>query len=165
MKYSGTVYKLGDDVDTDAIIPARFLNTTDPEELGSHAFEDFAPDFRSAVRDGGIVVAGKNFGCGSSREHAPVAMRTAGARIIIAESYARIFYRNAFNTGLAILESAEAAREIRPGDSVEVDDRAGVITNVTRGKTYHAKPIPPFMAKLLEDGGLIAHLKKTRKKR
>ena len=164
MKYTGTVYKLGDDVDTDAIIPARFLNTTDPEELGSHAFEDFAPDFRSFVRGGGVVVAGRNFGCGSSREHAPVAMRTAGARIIIAESFARIFYRNAFNTGLAILESAEAAREIAPGDSVEVDDRAGIITNLTTGKTYRASPIPPFMAQLLADGGLIAHLKKTRKK-
>jgi 3-isopropylmalate/(R)-2-methylmalate dehydratase small subunit len=165
MKYTGTVYKLGDDVDTDAIIPARFLNTTDPEELGGHAFEDAAPDFRSALRGGGIVVAGRNFGCGSSREHAPVAMKTAGARIIIAESFARIFYRNAFNTGLAILESADAAREIRPGDSVEVDDRAGIITNLTTRKTYRAKPIPPFMAELLSDGGLIAHLKKNKKKR
>ncbi len=165
MKYKGTVYKLGDDVDTDAIIPARFLNTTDPEELGSHAFEDFAPDFRSAVREGGIVVAGRNFGCGSSREHAPVAMKTAGARIIIAGSFARIFYRNAFNTGLAILESAEAAREIAPGDAVDADDRTGIITNLTSGKTYRARPIPPFMAQLLADGGLIAHLKKTRKKR
>jgi 3-isopropylmalate/(R)-2-methylmalate dehydratase small subunit len=164
MKYTGIVYKLGDDVDTDAIISARFLNTTDPEELGSHAFEDFAPDFRSAVRGGGIVVAGRNFGCGSSREHAPVAMKTAGASIIIAESFARIFYRNAFNTGLAILESAEAAREIAPGDAVEVDDRTGIITNLTSNKTYRAKPIPPFMAQLLADGGLIAHLKKTRKK-
>ncbi len=165
MKYKGTVYKLGDDVDTDAIIPARFLNTTDPEELGSHAFEDFAPDFRSAVREGGIVVAGRNFGCGSSREHAPVAMKTAGTRIIIAGSFARIFYRNAFNTGLAILESAEAAREIAPGDAVDVDDRTGIITNLTSGKTYRARPIPPFMAQLLADGGLIAHLKKTSKKR
>lgn len=164
MKYTGIVYKLGDDVDTDAIIAARFLNTTDPEELGSHAFEDFAPDFRSAVRGGGIVVAGRNFGCGSSREHAPVAMKTAGASIIIAESFARIFYRNAFNTGLAILESAEAAREIAPGDAVEVDDRTGIITNLTSSKTYRAKPIPPFMAQLLADGGLIAHLKKMRKK-
>jgi 3-isopropylmalate/(R)-2-methylmalate dehydratase small subunit len=165
MKYKGTVYRLGDDVDTDAIIPARYLNTTDPEELGSHAFEDAAPDFRSAVRSGGIVVAGRNFGCGSSREHAPVAMKTAGAKIIIAESFARIFYRNAFNTGLAILESAEAAREIRPGDTVEVDDRTGTIVNVTSGRTYRARPIPPFMAELLADGGLIAHLKKTKKKR
>jgi 3-isopropylmalate/(R)-2-methylmalate dehydratase small subunit len=165
MKYKGTVYRLGDDVDTDAIIPARYLNTTDPEELGSHAFEDAAPDFRSAVRSGGIVVAGRNFGCGSSREHAPVAMKTAGAKIIIAESFARIFYRNAFNTGLAILESAEAAREIRPGDAVEVDDRTGTIVNVTSGRTYRARPIPPFMAELLADGGLIAHLKKTKKKR
>jgi 3-isopropylmalate/(R)-2-methylmalate dehydratase small subunit len=165
MKYTGTVYKLGDDVDTDAIIPARFLNTTDPEELGSHAFEDQAPDFRSAVRNGGIVVAGRNFGCGSSREHAPVAMKTAGVRIVIAESFARIFYRNAFNTGLTILESSEAAREIRPGDAVEVDDLTGVITNLTNKKTYHAKPIPPFMAELLADGGLIPHLRKKRKKR
>jgi 3-isopropylmalate/(R)-2-methylmalate dehydratase small subunit len=165
MKHTGTVYKLGDDVDTDAIIPARFLNTTDPEELGSHAFEDQAPDFRSAVRNGGIVVAGRNFGCGSSREHAPVAMKTAGVRIVIAESFARIFYRNAFNTGLTILESPEAAREIRPGDAVEVDDLKGVITNLTSKKTYHAKPIPPFMAELLADGGLIPHLRKKRKKR
>jgi 3-isopropylmalate/(R)-2-methylmalate dehydratase small subunit len=164
MKYTGTVYKLGDDVDTDAIIPARFLNTTDPEELGSHAFEDYAPDFRSAVRDSGIVVAGRNFGCGSSREHAPVAMKTAGTRIVIAESFARIFYRNAFNTGLAILESAEAAREIRPGDTLEVDDRTGVIADLTSNKTYRAKPIPPFMAELLADGGLIPHLKKEKKK-
>jgi 3-isopropylmalate/(R)-2-methylmalate dehydratase small subunit len=160
MKFTGTAYKLGDDVDTDAIIPARYLNTTDPEELGSHAFEDFAPDFRSAVRGGGIVVAGKNFGCGSSREHAPVAMKTAGAAIVIASSYARIFYRNAFNTGLPILESKEAASEIRPGDRIEVDAEKGIIVDLTTKKTYRARPIPPFMAELLSDGGLIAHLKK-----
>ena len=165
MKFTGTVYKLGDDVDTDAIIPARYLNTTDPEELGSHAFEDAAPDFRGAVREGGIVVAGRNFGCGSSREHAPVAMKTAGAKIVIAESFARIFYRNAFNTGLVILESKEAADEIEPGDRVEVDARQGVIRNLTTKKTYRAKPIPPFMAELLDDGGLIAHLKKRASRR
>ncbi len=160
MKYKGTAYKLGDDVDTDAIIPARYLNTTDPEELGSHAFEDFAPDFRTSVREGGIVVAGRNFGCGSSREHAPVAMKTAGTKIVIAESFARIFFRNAFNTGLPILESAEASREIQPGDRIEVDAKEGIIKNLTSGKTYRARPIPPFMAELLADGGLIGHLKK-----
>ncbi len=164
MKHKARAYVVGDDVDTDAIIPARFLNTSDPEELGSHAMEDFAPDFRGSVRTGGILVAGRNFGCGSSREHAPVAVKVAGASIVIAESFARIFYRNAFNTGLAILESPEAVRGIKKGDEVEVDTETGEIKNVTSGVTFSAKPIPPFMAELLADGGLIGHIKKGLKK-
>jgi len=162
MKISSHAYILGDDVDTDAIIPARFLNTSDPEELGSHAMEDHAPDFRRSMKNGGIVVAGKNFGCGSSREHAPVALKVAGVSLIIADSYARIFYRNAFNTGLPILESPEAAQNIKKGDAVTADIETGEIINETTGKTFHAKPIPPFMRELLDDGGLIPHLKKKR---
>jgi 3-isopropylmalate/(R)-2-methylmalate dehydratase small subunit len=162
MKFTGKVYKIGDDIDTDAIIPARFLNTSDSEELGSHALEDFAPDFRGSMRAGGILVAGKNFGCGSSREHAPLALKVAGVSIIIASSFARIFYRNAFNTGLPILESTEGAKEIEMGDELEVDSSSGEIINMTKGKTYRARPIPPFMAELLSDGGLIPHLKKRR---
>lgn len=162
MKISAHAYILGDDVDTDAIIPARFLNTSDHEELGSHALEDYAPDFRRSVRGGGIVVAGRNFGCGSSREHAPVALKVAGVSLIIADSYARIFYRNAFNTGLPILESSEAAHNIKLGDAVTADIETGEIVNETTGKTFHAKPIPPFMRELLNDGGLIPHLKKKK---
>lgn len=160
MKYKGKVYKMGDDIDTDAIIPARFLNTSDAEELGAHVMEDYAPDFRGKVRGGGILVAGKNFGCGSSREHAPVAIKVSGVSIVIAESFARIFYRNAFNTGLAILESPEAVVGIKAGDEVEVDAESGEIINITSGETFTAKSIPPFMAELLSDGGLIPHLKK-----
>lgn len=162
MKFIGRVYKLGDDVDTDAIIPARFLNTSDREELGSHALEDFAPDFRGLMRRGGVLVAGKNFGCGSSREHAPLALKVAGVSIIIASSFARIFYRNAFNTGLPILESPEAVGEIEQGDELQVDASSGEIVNITKGKTYRAKPIPPFMNELLSDGGLIPFLTKRK---
>jgi 3-isopropylmalate/(R)-2-methylmalate dehydratase small subunit len=164
VKYKGKVYKMGDDIDTDAIIPARFLNTSDHEELGSHVMEDYAPDFRGSVRAGGILVAGRNFGCGSSREHAPVAIKVSGVPIVIAESFARIFYRNSFNTGLAIMESPEAVKGIRKGDDVEVDTESGEINNLTTGEKFQAKSIPPFMAELISDGGLIAHLKKKLEK-
>jgi 3-isopropylmalate/(R)-2-methylmalate dehydratase small subunit len=160
VNYKGIVHTFGDDIDTDAIIPARFLNTTDPEELAAHVMEDYDPDFRARVKPGDVIVAGKNFGCGSSREHAPLAIKASGITLIIAESFARIFYRNAFNTGLAILESRDAVRDLVAGDEVEVETETGKITNRRTGKVYDAKPIPPFMTELLADGGLMGHLKK-----
>ena len=160
MIYKGKAHKFGDDIDTDAIIPARYLNTSDHVELASHVMEDYDPDFRDRVQSGDIIVAGKNFGCGSSREHAPVALKASGVSVVIAESFARIFYRNAFNMGLPILESTEAAQNIEEGDEVEVDLDAGEIRIPKKGVTFKAKPIPPFMAELLSDGGLIPHLKK-----
>ncbi|NPA49995.1 MAG: 3-isopropylmalate dehydratase small subunit [Thermodesulfobacteria bacterium] len=159
-KIRGRVWRFGDDVDTDVIIPARYLNTSDPKELAKHCMEDARPDFARKVKPGDVIVAGKNFGCGSSREHAPIAIKAAGVACVIAESFARIFYRNAFNTGLLILESPEAAREIEEGHEVEVDPEAGLIKDLTTGKTYRCQPIPPFMKELLEDGGLIPHIKK-----
>ncbi len=159
-KIKGKVWRFGDDVDTDVIIPARYLNTSDPKELAKHCMEDARPEFAREVRPGDIIVAGKNFGCGSSREHAPIAIKAAGISCVIAESFARIFYRNAFNTGLLILESPEAAREIQEGHEVEIDPEEGVIKDLTTGKTYRCQPIPPFMKELLEDGGLIPHIKK-----
>ena len=158
--YKGKAHKFGDDIDTDAIIPARFLNTSDPVELAYHVMEDYDPGFRDRVRSGDIIVAGKNFGCGSSREHAPVALKASGVSVVIAESFARIFYRNAFNMGLPILESVEAARKVEEGDEIEVDLGKGEIRLPKKGMTFKSKPIPPFMAELLSDGGLIPHLKK-----
>ncbi len=159
-KIKGKVWRFGNDVDTDVIIPARYLNTSDPKELAKHCMEDARPEFARQVEPGDVIVAGKNFGCGSSREHAPIAIKAAGVSCVIAESFARIFYRNAFNTGLLILESPEAAREIEEGHEVEIDPEAGVIKDLTTGKTYRCQPIPPFMKELLEDGGLIPHIKK-----
>ncbi|QJA06093.1 3-isopropylmalate dehydratase small subunit [Thermosulfurimonas marina] len=158
MRFRGRVFKFGDNIDTDVIIPARYLNTTDPQELARHCMEDADPEFVKKVRPGDIIVAGRNFGCGSSREHAPVAIKAAGISCVIAESFARIFYRNAFNTGLPIVEAPEASREIQEGDEVEVDLEAGEIRNLTQGKVYRIKPLPPFMRELLRDGGLIPHL-------
>jgi 3-isopropylmalate/(R)-2-methylmalate dehydratase small subunit len=160
MKFEGRVWKFGSDVDTDAIIPARYLNLVDPKELARHSMEEERPEFIQKVREGDILVAGKNFGCGSSREHAPLALKTAGISCIIATSFARIFYRNGFNQGLPLLESSEAAEEIRDGDRVKVDLGTGEIENLTQGRKYLAKPIPPFMQSLIDDGGLIAHLRK-----
>ena len=160
MKVKGKVWKFGDNVDTDVIIPARHLNTSDPQELAKHCMEDADPEFAKKVQPGDIIVAGRNFGCGSSREHAPIAIKAAGIGCVIADSFARIFYRNAFNTGLLILESPEAAKEIEAGHEVEVDAEAGVIKDLTTGKTYRCQPIPPFMQELLRDGGLIPHIQK-----
>lgn len=155
MLLKGKVWRFGDDIDTDAIIPARYLNTSDPAELARHVMEDADKDFPSKVKAGDIIVAGKNFGCGSSREHAPIAVKASGMQAVIAKSFARIFYRNAFNIGLPIFESAEASEKIHEGDTVEIDADQGVIKNITTGENYTAKPIPPFMQELIASGGLI----------
>jgi 3-isopropylmalate/(R)-2-methylmalate dehydratase small subunit len=159
MKIKGKAWKFGDDVDTDAIIPARYLNTSDPKALAAHCMEDADPEFAGKVQAGDIIVAGKNFGCGSSREHAPISIKAAGVGCVIAHSFARIFYRNAFNMGLPILECPEAASAISTGDEVQVDLDQGLIVNVTRNQTFHSQPIPPFMQKLLEAGGLMAYVR------
>jgi len=155
----GKVWKFGDDINTDEIIPARYLVTTDPEELAKHVMEDADPDFPNKVNPGDIIVAGKNFGCGSSREHAPLALKGAKIGAIIAESFARIFYRNAINLGLPIIESPEAAKEIEEGDIVEVDLEKGIIRNVTKGKEYTFKPLPESLQKVFEAGGLMEYAK------
>ncbi len=160
MKLRGKVWKFGDNIDTDVIIPARYLNTSDPKELAKHCMEDADHEFVKKLKPGDIIVAGRNFGCGSSREHAPIALKAAGVSCVIADSFARIFYRNAFNTGLLILESPEAAREIETGHEVEVDTEKGLIKDLTTGKIYKCQTIPPFMQELLKDGGLIPHIKK-----
>jgi 3-isopropylmalate/(R)-2-methylmalate dehydratase small subunit len=161
MIFQGRSFLFGDDIDTDAIIPARYLNTSDPEELKKHCMEDADPEFSSKVSKGDIIVAGKNFGCGSSREHAPIAIKASGVSCVIASSFARIFFRNSFNMGLPIFESDEASKEIRLGDVVEVDASSGKIRNISTGREYTSKPIPPFMQDLIEDGGLIEHIRKT----
>ncbi|MCX8118802.1 MAG: 3-isopropylmalate dehydratase small subunit [Desulfobacterota bacterium] len=160
MKLEGRIWKFGADVDTDAIIPARYLNQSDPKELARHAMEDERPEFAREVRPGDILLADKNFGCGSSREHAPLALKAAGISCIIAKSFARIFFRNSFNLGLPLLESPEAADAIQDGDRVRVDLTTGEIEDLTLGKKFRATPIPAFMRELLEDGGLIPHLRK-----
>jgi 3-isopropylmalate/(R)-2-methylmalate dehydratase small subunit len=159
MKIKGKTWKFGNDVDTDAIIPARYLNTTSAKELAAHCMEDSDPGFASGVRQGDIIVAGKNFGCGSSREHAPIAIKAAGVGCVVARSFARIFYRNAFNMGLPILECPEAAERIQTGDELEIDLDSGIIENHTRNQTYRAQAIPPFMQKLIEAGGLIEYVR------
>lgn len=163
-KIKGKTWKFGDNIDTDVIIPARYLNTTDPEELAKHCMEDVDPEFSKKVKKGDILVAGKNFGCGSSREHAPIAIKACGIACVIAESFARIFYRNAFNTGLLILECPEASKEIDTGDELEIIPEEGKIINLTKNKTYFIKPLPSFMKEILEDGGLIPHIIKKYKK-
>ncbi len=163
MKFKGRVWKFGKNVDTDAIIPARYLNTSDPKELAKHCMEDADPEFPSKVRPGDIIVADSNFGCGSSREHAPIALKAAGVSCVIAPSFARIFYRNAFNMGLPIFECDQAPRLINEGDEVEVDGDTGEIVNLTTGKSMKAQPIPPFMQELIKDGGLIFHIMKSSK--
>ncbi|MBS3974068.1 MAG: 3-isopropylmalate dehydratase small subunit [Actinobacteria bacterium] len=159
MKFQGTAHKYGRDVDTDVIIPARYLNTSVPEELAKHCMEDLDPEFVNKIEFGDILVAEENFGCGSSREHAPISIKAAGISVVIAKSFARIFYRNAINTGLPIMESAEAVEGISDGDEVRVDADAGVIINVTTGKTYRAQPFPPFIKDIIEKGGLIEMVK------
>jgi 3-isopropylmalate/(R)-2-methylmalate dehydratase small subunit len=162
MKYSGRVWKFGDHIDTDVIIPARYLTTSDPKTLGRHCMEDADPDFIRKVKKGDIIVAGRNFGSGSSREHAPIAIKAAGISCVIAESFARIFYRNAFNMGLPIFESPEAVAHIKAGDLLAVDAETGLIKDRTIKKKFQAEPIPPFMQELISDGGLMAHIKKVR---
>ncbi|MGQ9499481.1 MAG: 3-isopropylmalate dehydratase small subunit [Dissulfurimicrobium sp.] len=160
MKIKGSAWKFGENIDTDVIIPARYLNTSDPVELAKHCMEDIDPEFSKKIRPGDIIVAGKNFGCGSSREHAPIALKAAGIGCVIASTFARIFYRNAFNMGLPIFESGEAAEGISQGDKVEVNPVTGEIRNLTTGIVYKAQPIPPFMQELIADGGLIQHILK-----
>ncbi|MCL2766069.1 MAG: 3-isopropylmalate dehydratase small subunit [Peptococcaceae bacterium] len=160
MELKGKTWKFGSDVDTDAIIPARYLNTSDPAELARHCMEDADASFSGKVKPGDILVAGKNFGCGSSREHAPIAIKAAGVSCIIAKTFARIFYRNAFNIGLLIFEAPEAAEEINEGDEVTVDVASGIITNNTTSKTYQATPVPPFMQEIVAAGGLINYVAK-----
>ena len=160
MPYKGKVHIFGDDVNTDEIIPARYLNTTDKAELAGHCMEDIDKDFAGRVKPGDIIVAGSNFGCGSSREHAPIAIKAAGVACVIAGSFARIFSRNSINIGLAIVESPEASKNIKNGDRVSVDTIKGVIKNITRGESYKFEKYPPFMQKIIRAGGLIAQLKK-----
>ena len=163
MKIKGKVWKFGQDIDTDAIIPARYLNTSDPEDLSQHCMEDIDPDFAKKIKRGDIIVAGKNFGCGSSREHAPIAIKGAGVSCVIAKTFARIFYRNSFNIGLPIFESVEASDMISEGDEIEVDVDSGMITNITKKEEYRTQPIPYFMQELIDDGGLIKHIVKKLK--
>ena len=159
MEIKGSVLKYGDNVDTDVIIPARYLNTPDVNELALHCMEDIDKDFVKKVNKGDIVVAGNNFGCGSSREHAPLVLKACGVGCIIAGSFARIFYRNAINIGLPILECDEAVSDIEAGDTVSVDLEKGVIVNITTGKTYMAQPFPEFIMKIILSGGLFESLK------
>ncbi|MGI9862632.1 3-isopropylmalate dehydratase small subunit [Moorella naiadis] len=158
MIIQGKCHTFGNDIDTDAIIPARYLNTTDAGELARHCMEDADPTFAGRVRAGEIIVAGKNFGCGSSREHAPVAIKAAGVAAVIAASFARIFYRNAINIGLPIFESPAAAAGIQAGDEVKIDAEKGEIVNLTRGATYPVAPFPPFMQELITAGGLMPYV-------
>ena len=160
MKAHGTVHKYGDNVDTDVIIPARYLNSADPKELATHCREEIDLNFVKEVQAGDLIVAERNFGCGSSREHAPLAIKASGISCVIASSFARIFYRNAINIGLAILECEEAARDIKNGDEVEADFDTGVITNHTTGKTYQAEPFPPFIQNIIAKGGLLNSIAK-----
>ena len=156
----GTVHKFGDNVDTDVIIPARYLNSSDPEELAKHCMEDIDKDFVKNVKRGDIIVAEKNFGCGSSREHAPISIKASGVSCVIAETFARIFYRNSINIGLPIIESKEAAEKIKNGDTVSVDFDSGIITDETTGETFKGQAFPPFMQKLIDAGGLINYVNK-----
>lgn len=155
MKYTGNVIKYGDNVDTDVIIPARYLNSSDPKELAAHCMEDLDSTFASRVEPGTIIAAGLNFGCGSSREHAPIAIKASGVSLVIAKSFARIFYRNAINIGLAIVECPEAAQAIEEGHRVEADMDSGIIRDLTTGQEFSAEPFPEFVQRIIENGGLI----------
>lgn len=158
MKACGRVFKYGDNVDTDVIIPARYLNSSDPKELATHCMEDIDKEFVNKVSEGDLIVADKNFGCGSSREHAPIAIKAAGVGCVIAETFARIFYRNAINIGLPIIECPEAAKNISEGDEVEVDFDSGVIINKTKGESYQGQAFPEFMQKIIRAEGLINYI-------
>ena len=160
----GIVFKFGDNVDTDVIIPARYLNSSDPAELATHCMEDIDKAFVKKVEKGDVIVSGWNFGCGSSREHAPLVIKTCGTGCVIAKSFARIFYRNAINIGLPILECEEAADEINANDEVSVDFDTGIITDITTGKTYKAQPFPPFIQNIIKAGGLLKSLKEAENK-
>ena len=155
MQFKGTVHRYGRDIDTDVIIPARYLTTSEPSELAKHCLEDMDVEFVNNVKPGDIIVAEENFGCGSSREHAPIAIKAAGVDAVIAKSFARIFYRNSINTGLAILECPEAVDAIKNGDVVSVDTETGTITDETTGESFTAQPFPPFIADIIEQGGLL----------
>ncbi|NMA14867.1 MAG: 3-isopropylmalate dehydratase small subunit [Clostridia bacterium] len=163
MIIKGRTWKFGINIDTDAIIPARYLNTSLPEELAKHCMEDADPTFPQKVAEGDIIVAGKNFGCGSSREHAPIAIKAAGVSCVIAPTFARIFYRNAINIGLPIMECPEAAAGIKEGDIVEVNTDTGVIINITTGEEFQAAPLPEFMQEIISAGGLMAYVKERTK--
>lgn len=155
MQFKGTVHRYGRDIDTDVIIPARYLTTSEPSELAKHCLEDLDVEFVNNVKSGDIIVAEENFGCGSSREHAPIAIKAAGVDAVIAKSFARIFYRNSINTGLAILECPEAVDAIKNGDVVSVDTETGTITDETTGESFTAQPFPPFIVDIIEQGGLL----------
>ncbi|MDD5644901.1 MAG: 3-isopropylmalate dehydratase small subunit [bacterium] len=156
--FRGKAWKFGNDINTDEIIPARYLNSSDPDELAKHCMEDAAPDFPAKMSKGDIIIGGKNFGCGSSREHAPIAIKAAGISCVIAHSFARIFFRNAFNMGLPIFCCPEAARNIKEGDEIQVSPETGLIENLTDGKEYRAQPIPEFMRNLIKAGGLMKYV-------
>lgn len=158
MQAKGRVFKYGDNVDTDVIIPARYLNSSDPAELAAHCMEDIDKEFIKMVQKGDIIVANKNFGCGSSREHAPIAIKAAGVSCVIAETFARIFYRNSINIGLPIIECPEAARDIQDGDEVEIDFDSGMIYDRTRGTEYKGQAFPPFMQKIIKAEGLVNYI-------
>ena len=159
MEFEGTVFRYGRDIDTDVIIPARYLNTSDPAELAKHCLEDLDTTFVKRVKPGDIIVADENFGCGSSREHAPVAIKAAGVSVVIAKSFARIFYRNAINISLPIMECPEACDAISDGDVVKINADTGLITDETTGKTFQAQPFPPFIQEIINEGGLVARTK------
>ncbi|MFZ7132897.1 MAG: 3-isopropylmalate dehydratase small subunit [Eubacteriales bacterium] len=161
MKVKGKVFKYGNNVDTDVIIPARYLNTSDPKELAEHCMEDIDGTFVSKVQHGDIIVADKNFGCGSSREHAPLAIKTSGISCVIASTFARIFYRNAFNIGLPILECDEAAKQIEAFDEVEIDFETGQIKNITKNESYQSEPFPPFIQNIIHNEGLVNYVKEN----
>ena len=163
MRAQGHVFKYGDNVDTDVIIPARYLNSFDAKELDSHAMADIDPEFAEKVQEGDLIVAKKNFGCGSSREHAPLCLKTAGVSCVIAETFARIFYRNAINIGLPIIECPQAAQEIEAGDEVEVDFDSGMIYDRTKGTQYQGQAFPEFMQKLIAAGGLVSYTNSRKK--
>ena len=154
----GKVFKYGDNVDTDVIIPARYLNSSDPNELSTHCMEDIDKEFVSKVKKGDIIVAGKNFGCGSSREHAPISIKASGVSCVIAETFARIFYRNSINIGMLIIECPEASKEIEQGDDVEIDFNTGIIKDITKGTTYQGQSFPEFMQKIIAAGGLVNYI-------
>ena len=160
MKFIGNVIKYGDNVDTDVIIPARYLNTSDKKELASHCMEDIDKDFAAKIKPGDIMAAGYNFGCGSAREHAPIAIKESGISVVIAKSFARIFYRNAINIGLAIVECPEAAERIQNGDQVEADLDEGMIYDRTTGESFRTEPFPEFIQKIIENGGLVESIRK-----
>ncbi len=162
MLKQGKVYKFGDNIDTDVIIPARYLNTQDEKELASYCMIDIDTAFAGNVREGDIIVAGSNFGCGSSREHAPISIKASGVSVIIAKSFARIFYRNAINIGLAIMESEEASKKIMEGDEINVDLTSGKIVNITRGEEYFAEPFPEFVQNIINCNGYINSIKKVK---